>query len=96
MWHGYCSTHGVESGKHHFEAAVTDEGLCQVGWSTAQATQELGRYNVAITILSDCTHISVLSLHLSLSLSQVRTAMAMDLVGLLRNHMQVNLMTMER
>ena len=27
---------------HYFEATVTDEGLCRVGWSTQNATLELG------------------------------------------------------
>ena len=42
-WHGCRSTQGVESGRHYFEATVTDEGLCRVGWSTARATLELGQ-----------------------------------------------------
>ena len=44
VWHGCRSTLGVDSGKHYFEATVTDEGLCRVGWSTARATLELGRW----------------------------------------------------
>ena len=43
VWHGSRSNQGVESGKHYFEATVTDEGLCRVGWSTAKATLELGK-----------------------------------------------------
>lgn len=33
---------GVCQGKHYYEAVVTDEGLCRVGWSTGRATLELG------------------------------------------------------
>ena len=51
-WHGCRSTQGVESGKHYFEATVTDEGLCRVGWSTAQGTLELGRHNHHCTIIT--------------------------------------------
>ena len=29
-------------GRYYYEATVTDEGLCRVGWSTAQANLELG------------------------------------------------------
>jgi len=30
------------SGKYYYEATVTDEGLCRVGWSTLKATLDLG------------------------------------------------------
>lgn len=30
------------TGKYYFEAIVTDEGLCRVGWSTEQANLDLG------------------------------------------------------
>ena len=29
-------------GKYYYEATVTDEGLCRVGWSTLKATLDLG------------------------------------------------------
>lgn len=32
----------IGSGKYFFEAVVTDEGLCRVGWSTQQANLDLG------------------------------------------------------
>lgn len=42
-WHGCRATKGVKGqGKFYFEATVTDEGLCRVGWSTGQATLDLG------------------------------------------------------
>lgn len=42
-WHGCRATKGVKgSGKYFFEAVVTDEGLCRVGWSTSQANLDLG------------------------------------------------------
>lgn len=42
-WHGCRATTGVKSGgKYYFEATVTDEGLCRVGWSTQQANLDLG------------------------------------------------------
>lgn len=30
------------SGKYYYEAKVTDEGLCRVGWSTPKAKLDLG------------------------------------------------------
>ncbi|XP_063907941.1 ATP-dependent RNA helicase Ddx1 [Zophobas morio] len=42
-WHGGRCTRGVQGGgKYAFEATVTDEGLCRVGWSTMQAKLDLG------------------------------------------------------
>lgn len=42
-WHGGRCTRGVQtSGKYGFEATVTDEGLCRVGWATLQANLDLG------------------------------------------------------
>ncbi|GLV36238.1 Dead-box-1 [Carabus blaptoides fortunei] len=42
-WHGARCTRGVQgSGRWGFEATVTDEGLCRVGFSTAQAALDLG------------------------------------------------------
>lgn len=42
-WHGCRATKGVKnSGKYYFEATVTDEGLCRVGWSTSGAFLDLG------------------------------------------------------
>ncbi|XP_030375469.1 ATP-dependent RNA helicase Ddx1 [Scaptodrosophila lebanonensis] len=42
-WHGCRATTGVcGKGKFYFEAIVTDEGLCRVGWSTQQANLDLG------------------------------------------------------
>ncbi|XP_050464121.1 ATP-dependent RNA helicase Ddx1 [Cataglyphis hispanica] len=42
-WHGCRANKGISgSGKYFFEATVTDEGLCRVGWSTSQAALDLG------------------------------------------------------
>ncbi|GFS11545.1 ATP-dependent RNA helicase DDX1 [Elysia marginata] len=42
-WHGTRSNKAVcGKGKYYFEATVTDEGLCRVGWSTEKAKLELG------------------------------------------------------
>lgn len=42
-WHGCRANKGVQGdGKFYYEATVTDEGLCRVGWSTAQASLDLG------------------------------------------------------
>lgn len=42
-WHGCRTTKGIASkGKYYYEATVTDEGLCRVGWSTKQACLDLG------------------------------------------------------
>lgn len=42
-WHGCKATKGVHSkGAYYYEANVTDEGLCRVGWSTQMARLDLG------------------------------------------------------
>ncbi|XP_065359638.1 ATP-dependent RNA helicase Ddx1 [Calliphora vicina] len=42
-WHGSRCTTGVKGkGKFYYEATVTDEGLCRVGWATQQANLDLG------------------------------------------------------
>ncbi|XP_064486490.1 ATP-dependent RNA helicase DDX1-like [Ornithodoros turicata] len=42
-WHGCRCTKGVQNrGKYYYEAKVTDEGLCRVGWSTLAAALDLG------------------------------------------------------
>ena len=42
-WHGSRCTRGVSArGKYYFEATVKDEGLCRVGFSTDQASLDLG------------------------------------------------------
>ncbi|XP_014244665.1 ATP-dependent RNA helicase Ddx1 [Cimex lectularius] len=42
-WHGCRGTKGVAGGgKYYYEAKITDEGLCRVGWSTVQAALDLG------------------------------------------------------
>ncbi|XP_020603286.1 ATP-dependent RNA helicase DDX1-like [Orbicella faveolata] len=41
-WQGCRSTLGVKQGKYYYEASVTDEGLCRVGWSTELAALDLG------------------------------------------------------
>ncbi|XP_076109926.1 ATP-dependent RNA helicase DDX1-like [Mytilus galloprovincialis] len=42
-WHGTRSNKAVTGkGKYYYEAVVTDEGLCRVGWSTDKASLDLG------------------------------------------------------
>ena len=41
-WQGGRSEKGVVSGKHYYEATITDNGLCRIGFATADAYQELG------------------------------------------------------
>ncbi|PIK47054.1 putative ATP-dependent RNA helicase DDX1 [Apostichopus japonicus] len=42
-WYGTRSNKGVSNrGKYYYEATVTDEGLCRVGWATAKAKLDLG------------------------------------------------------
>ncbi|KAF5287984.1 hypothetical protein FQA39_LY15566 [Lamprigera yunnana] len=41
-WHGGRCTRGVQGGKWGYEAIVTDEGLCRIGWSTLQSNLDLG------------------------------------------------------
>lgn len=43
-WQGCRSTWGVvEKGRYYYEATVTDEGLCRIGWSTLEGKLELGK-----------------------------------------------------
>lgn len=43
QWHGCRATTGVKGrGKYYYEATVTDEGLCRVGWSTEKSNLDLG------------------------------------------------------
>nr|XP_045625919.1 ATP-dependent RNA helicase Ddx1-like [Procambarus clarkii] len=42
-WQGARCTKGVTGkGKYYYEAVVSDEGLCRVGWATPQAALDLG------------------------------------------------------
>ncbi|XP_047483483.1 ATP-dependent RNA helicase Ddx1-like isoform X1 [Penaeus chinensis] len=42
-WQGVRGTKGVVGkGKYYYEATVSDEGLCRVGWGTPQAALDLG------------------------------------------------------
>ena len=41
-WLGGRATVGVFRGKYYFEATVTDEGLCRVGWAARTAKYDLG------------------------------------------------------
>uniref|UniRef100_A0A4W3HZF6 ATP-dependent RNA helicase n=1 Tax=Callorhinchus milii TaxID=7868 RepID=A0A4W3HZF6_CALMI len=41
-WHGCRSTKGVTKGKYYYELSCHDQGLCRVGWSTMQASLDLG------------------------------------------------------
>jgi len=42
QWQGARSTVGVVRGKYYYEATVTDEGLCRVGYSTDKAVLDVG------------------------------------------------------
>lgn len=45
-WHGCRATKGVHTkGAYYYEATVTDEGLCRVGWST-QAVSYISALNL--------------------------------------------------
>ncbi|XP_037668852.1 ATP-dependent RNA helicase DDX1 [Choloepus didactylus] len=41
-WHGCRATKGLMKGKHYYEVSCHDQGLCRVGWSTMQASLDLG------------------------------------------------------
>lgn len=41
-WQGGRSEKGVVSGKWYYEAEITDNGLCRIGFATPDAYQELG------------------------------------------------------
>ena len=43
--HFVYNPHSLFIGRFYFEATVTDEGLCRVGWSTQQASLELGNHS---------------------------------------------------
>ena len=44
-WHGCRATKGVVGkGKYYYEATVTDEGLCRVGFSTPMALLGIFRF----------------------------------------------------
>jgi len=41
-WHGCRANKGISgNGKYFFEATVTDEGLCRIGWSTSQVFSQI-------------------------------------------------------
>ena len=40
----------IETGKYYYEATVTDEGLCRVGWATQAGTLELGKTGVVFLL----------------------------------------------
>ena len=41
-WAGGRGTVGARKGQVYYEITVADEGLCRVGWSTRQASLDLG------------------------------------------------------
>lgn len=41
-WAGGRATIGARQGQVYYEITVADEGLCRVGWSTRQASLDLG------------------------------------------------------
>ncbi|XP_048858219.1 ATP-dependent RNA helicase DDX1 [Brienomyrus brachyistius] len=41
-WHGCRTTKAVTKGKYYYEVSCHDQGLCRVGWSTGQASLDLG------------------------------------------------------
>ncbi|MBN3308894.1 DDX1 helicase, partial [Amia calva] len=41
-WHGCRSTMAVTKGKYYYEVTCHDQGLCRIGWSSAQAALDLG------------------------------------------------------
>ncbi|KAL7988066.1 hypothetical protein Chor_006985 [Crotalus horridus] len=41
-WHGCRSTKGIIKGKYYYEVSCRDQGLCRVGWSSLQASLDLG------------------------------------------------------
>uniref|UniRef100_A0A8B9QU87 ATP-dependent RNA helicase n=1 Tax=Anas platyrhynchos TaxID=8839 RepID=A0A8B9QU87_ANAPL len=45
-WHGCRATRGVTKGKYYYEVSCHDQGLCRVGWSTMQASLDLGEFHL--------------------------------------------------
>lgn len=52
------------SGKYYYEVACHDQGLCRVGWSTAQASLDLGMFSMTSIHWSGYTITSVIILFL--------------------------------
>ncbi|XP_057291400.1 ATP-dependent RNA helicase DDX1-like isoform X1 [Hydractinia symbiolongicarpus] len=42
QWQGARSNYGVSKGNYYYEATVTDEGLCRIGFSTDSAVLDVG------------------------------------------------------
>eukprot|EP00052_Salpingoeca_macrocollata_P019479 m.161786 g.161786 ORF g.161786 m.161786 type:complete len:730 (-) comp20982_c0_seq2:69-2258(-) len=42
LWQGARATAGAIQGQHYYEARVTNEGLCRIGWAAATASLDLG------------------------------------------------------
>lgn len=40
-----CILSLIATGMYYYEATVTDEGLCRVGWATDLASFDLGKFN---------------------------------------------------
>ena len=83
---------GVDRGKVYYEATVTDEGLCRVGWSTQSATHELGEPHLLLCtcLLCSCGH------DLLLSPAQGKIGSDSGLEGQGRNPSPASLMNMGR
>jgi hypothetical protein len=50
-WGGARANCGFARGRHYFEATVSDEGLCRIGWSTmvcSRLTRSLARSGCAL------------------------------------------------
>lgn len=51
MWHGCRATKGVHTkGAYYYEATVTDEGLCRVGWSTQAVSTILSHFDEFVSM----------------------------------------------
>ncbi len=89
-WSGIRATQGVvNKGKYFYEATVSDEGLCRVGWSLNEVKQAefyvVDYFSFRIGLFAFCRLIWILAL----------IVMAMVLVALVKNPITDNLMITE-
>ena len=82
--------HVLLKGKYYYEATVTDEGLCRMGWSTRNGVRELGEHFVVYV----CVYVCVI--FILFFPYQVKINLALGMGAQQRSLQLASLMTMER